>query len=882
MKSFLSALFHFHLIFLFLTAMTQVQDACAQFTDHSEMLGDPITPQGSPHGDGISFYDFNGDGWDDLTISTGTGNPRFYINNNGILEPADFSIDNTPSDNISMMLWADYDNDGDADLLITKFGAPVQLWNNDGDFNFTEVAASAGLMIGFYEHVGAAFADYNHDGCLDLYIAKFYHPSFYIGDQYTGRLYMNNCDGTFTDVTESAGVDIPARPCFQPVFLDYNGDGWEDLLLVIDRNFWTNELYKNNSDGTFTNVTESCGFGFSFDAMTGTVGDYDNDADLDVYLTNNPYYDFGNVLMRNNGDETFTNIASEAGVNLYEVTWGSLWLDYDNDSWQDLFVSLTSPVQQPVGNQFFVNVEGQGFSQENVLAGIAEDASETFVCAQGDLNNDGYFDFALNNKFPHPAKLYINDGGAHNYLSVSLEGTLSNKDGIGSWIHCYADGNHYVRYTLCGENLIGQNSSKEIFGLGNMTEVDSLVIEWNRGTRDVFHNPPINSHQHIIEGMTQTPAFVLNTDTNQVLCPGDTIVLDAGEFDSYSWNTGETDQLLYVTEPGNYWVEVINAFGNPASSIPLTIESAPTPEMTWLVDDVSCYDMQDGSIWVEVSTGPTQQFEWSTGQSSPFIDGLGAGVYSFTATDSYGCVVSDSTEVHEADSIAVSAEITAAACFGEMSGSISLNIDGGTPPYFVDWMGQNPINLGAGSYDVEITDWDNCATVETFLVTEPDSLHLELTTEHATNWGATGNASLTIFGGTQPYLISWSNGTENTSNINDLTPGDYWVQVEDDNGCLVESEFSIEVVSSVSEFDQPAISLYPNPCEEVLFIKNCNSVGNYRVLDMTGKTVLSANHHNCGNGISVTHLESGMYILHAQATNQTYLFIKTNSRKIAE
>src|SRR5690606_12563100 len=168
-----------------------------------------------------------------------------------------------------------------------------------------------------------------------------------------------------------------------PVFLDYNADGWEDLFLVIDRVSWPNELFRNNGDGTFTSATVSSGFDFNICAMTGTVTDYDHDQDLDIYITNNP--PVGNVFMENNGDGTFSDVASEKGVHLIEVSWGSLWIDYDNDTWEDLFVSVTSPVQEPVGNQYYINNEGEFFSVQNEFFGNAEDTSETFVCARGDL-----------------------------------------------------------------------------------------------------------------------------------------------------------------------------------------------------------------------------------------------------------------------------------------------------------------------------------------------------------------------------------------------------------------------------------------------------------------------------------------------------------------
>jgi hypothetical protein len=227
---------------------------------------------------------------------------------------------------------------------------------------------------------------------------------------------------------------------------------------VTDRLAFPNELFKNNGDGTFTSVTTTSGAGIQIDSMSGTVGDYDNDGDLDIFVTNNPY-PTGHVLLQNQGDGTFIQKQNEAGLYLVQVGWGSMWLDYNNDSWQDLFVSVTSPVLVPIGNQFYVN-DGTGhFTQQNTLVGLNA-LNETFTCAKGDLNNDGYYDFITTNYNVYPTKLYQNSTGNNNYFAFTLEGTISNKDGIGSWVHCYAGGNHYARFTLCGENLMGQNSAK--------------------------------------------------------------------------------------------------------------------------------------------------------------------------------------------------------------------------------------------------------------------------------------------------------------------------------------------------------------------------------------------------------------------------------------
>jgi len=300
--------------FLFLLILLARFPAHTQFIDVTLEQGIVNVNEGTFDGNGVSFYDFNYDGWDDLTIANGADEPLFLINNQGNYEPVEWSMDIDPPAHIVMMLWSDYDNDGDADLLTTQLGGPLELWNNDGYFSFTEVSDEAGLDNGSWEYWGAAYCDYDHDGCLDLYVAKYYDDDLFdVSPDHRARLYHSNCDGTFTDVTLAAGVQLTPRAVFQPVFFDYNHDGWEDLFLVIDRNAWTNELYLNNQDGTFTNVTVATGLNQAFDAMSGTVDDYDNDGDLDIYVTNGwP----GNKLYEHNSDHTFTNIALSAGVTV--------------------------------------------------------------------------------------------------------------------------------------------------------------------------------------------------------------------------------------------------------------------------------------------------------------------------------------------------------------------------------------------------------------------------------------------------------------------------------------------------------------------------------------------------------------------------------------
>jgi len=771
-----------------------------QFINVSGLLGANIVNEGNIYGDGVSFFDFTGDGWDDLTIADGASDPHFLINNNGTFEAADFEIANLPAEHISMLLWADYDNDGDNDLLITKQHGPLQLWNNDGNLNFTNVAVAAGLDQTSYYYWGAAFCDVDHDGFLDLYVAKYYHPVFDPEPEFRSVLYHNNGNGTFTDATLTSGIDLPPRTTFQPVFLDYNNDGWEDLFLVIDRIAFTNELYENNGDGTFTNVTVASGTNQAICSMTGTVDDFDNDTDTDIYVSNGPN---GNLLLRNNGNETYTNVAAAMGVILNQTTWGSMWLDYDNNSWQDLFVCLTSPVLDPIGNQFFVNNAGTGFTQSNVLVGIDNDDSESYMCAMGDFNNDGYYDFVLNNDDPFPTKLYQNDGGENNWLSVDLEGVVANKNGIGSWIHCYAGGEHYVRYTHCGENFVGQNSGKEIFGLADFSSVDSLVVDWNSGTHDVYLNVEVNQVLHLVEGASLALPFLVTYNGDLVLCPGDSLVLDAGDFENYLWSTGDTTKSITVFEGGQYSVSAETIFGDVAQSFPVTIVMSTPPEPIVTITHVNCYGNLDGSIELDFGEEQMSDIQWSNDADGFFsVFNLAAGSYSFNAHTAGGCLVSDNVEVTQPDSLSVLITTQNVMCFGEQNGHAEGFISGGVPVYEINWNGLNPESIEAGDYTVLVTDYHLCQKEISFTINQPDLLTATMITGNVLCFGEqNGWAEVEPVGGVPGYQLDWS-GNDPAQ----LYAGNYSVIVTDANQCESEIQFTIgepdELTGILSTTDQ--------------------------------------------------------------------------------
>ncbi len=807
----------FLLLFVLLTHLT----VTAQFTDISEVLGELPSVPTSYNGNGVSFADINGDGWDDLSFGRGTNDPVFFVNNEGVFEPATFSIPNASGGQIHMLLWADYDNDGDMDLLITLNPGKIELWQNDGNFNFVNVSVEAGLDSPILNYSGAAFCDFDHDGDLDLYVSKFYHPNIGISDDRQGVFFRNNGNGTFSEVTNQIGLTLGQRPVFQPVFLDYDGDGWEDLYLITDRVFVENALFKNNGDGTFTNVTIESGAGIMICSMSGTVGDYDNDGDLDIFITNSPTV--GSKLLRNNGNGTFDDATEELGVGIHEIGWGGLWLDYDNDTYQDLFASLTTNVLPSFsGNRFYRNNNGTVFTDVSDDLGINDEIVQSYVCAMADFNHDGYYDFFLNNKLGYTPTLFENNGGNNNYLSVSLQGTISNNQGIGSWIKCYAGGQSYVRFKLCGENLIGQNGDRLIFGLKTNEVVDSLVVEWNRGTRDVFYNLEVNQNIHVIEGLSQYHAmYVVSSGEGNLICEGQEIVLEVGEFETYLWSDGSTLDHLVVTEPGVYSVAVLTPYGIifnfPETEIVAAEESLISP----LVNHQQCAGLSDASIELTIDGAPMLSIQWSEPDVSGLLaDNLTPGIYHIAATNVFGCTYSHEIHVFEADPITTLSFTENVSCFDASDGHAMVLAFGGAPPYAYDWLGLDPENLPAGDHLMIVSDNNGCSEALAFTVLSPDAVDVNVSVVHATE-NSLGSAAIQIYGGSAPYSVLWSNSVNDQFFVSDLTAGWHFVQVIDANGCEWQQEFEIMQLTAVDERGIQTCNFYPNPVNTVLSVQNC-------------------------------------------------------------
>jgi hypothetical protein len=460
----------------------------------------------------------------------------------------------------------DYDNDGYLDIAVASAYGGTSLYHNNGDGTFSDVSVGSGLDK-CVNTFGVAVGDYDNDGYPDLFISRL---GFYAGDC---QLLHNNGDGTFTDVTEQAGLQVWG-PGFSSSWVDYDGDGFLDLFIAnnlggLFERKTPNRLFHNNGDGTFTEVTGPAGLDTMWPSIGGAWGDYDNDGRPDLFLSNG----LGrSQLYHNNGDGTFTDVSELAGVSAMGFGSPAFWWDYDNDGWMDIgqftwsdhedaIYTLKHGEGPPDGHPMRVyhNNRDGTFTQVNRDLGL-NGCWGTMSGNVADFNNDGYLDVVLGNGSPKmermdPMILMENDGqrfrnttfaaglpftgkshgvvlgdlfsdgrisilvgagGAYpadlltmgvyypktlpgNYVNIRLTGVKSNRSAIGARISVEAGGRKQFREVSGGTNF-GCMPFEQHFGLADIGEVDALEIRWPSGLTQKFGKLAVNRIYQFTEG----------------------------------------------------------------------------------------------------------------------------------------------------------------------------------------------------------------------------------------------------------------------------------------------------------------------------------------------------------------------------------------------
>lgn len=480
------------ILFLLLIFFTNLSIAQLQFSNVATANGANFNYGHSTFGGGVSFVDFNGDGLDDLTMSSDETQKVHFLQNTGSGFTSVTLNGINSGGRAKQVLWIDYDNDGDKDFFVTNVLGINALYQNDGSMNFTDVTAASGLFTDDLTSYGATFGDIDNDGDLDLFICNREGAS-------ANRNYLyRNDNGTFVDITAANGINTSVELTFCASFFDYDNDGDQDLYIINDKDD-PNHLFQNDGTGQFTDVSVTSGAGITIDAMSSTIGDYNSDGFFDVYVTNTQA---GNQLLENNGDGTFTNVAPSAGVAFESFAWGATFLDADNDTHADLYVSgsLDGSVSSLLPSAFYHNNSDGTFTIPNNI-GFANDTRESFSNAVGDFNNDGKPDLVVMN---HEEDYFLWENQTtttNNWIKIKLEGVTSNKDGIGNKIEIHANGKSQYKFTVCGEGYLAQYSQHEFVGVGAAINIDYIKVTWNKtGIVETINNVPVNQAITIQEG----------------------------------------------------------------------------------------------------------------------------------------------------------------------------------------------------------------------------------------------------------------------------------------------------------------------------------------------------------------------------------------------
>ncbi|MGH9404291.1 MAG: CRTAC1 family protein [Terriglobia bacterium] len=512
-------------------------------------------------GCGVAWFDYDHDGWVDIFMVNGTrfkglppgpppSNFLFHNNRDGTF------TDVTRQAGLIRTGWGqgccvgDYDNDGFDDLFVTYWGQNV-LYHNNGDGTFTEVTAKAGLVQrGPHPrwNVACCFLDYDRDGHLDLFVANYvnfdphmapppgsdplcmyYGIGVACGPQGLGGgtniLYHNRGDGTFEDVSEASGVATPrglpdpyaVSKNWTPVgaysmgaaAADFNNDGWPDIYVACDEA--PSLFYRNNHDGTFSQVGAAAGCALSGDGATQggmgvAVGDYDCDGWLDILK---PNFAGENVsLYRNNRNGTFYDAVYQAGLagETRNVCWGAGFQDFDNDGWRDVFISTGHVYPEISGRGLLLSYaspklvyRNQGSGKfENVGPAAGPGATQPHTsrgCAFGDFDNDGDVDVVVINMNEPPSLLRNDCTTGNNWIKVKCVGVKSNRSAIGARVSVVTGSHAQTDEVMSGTSYLSQNDFRLHFGLGRAARADLIEVRWPSGLVESF--PKIEPNQLI-------------------------------------------------------------------------------------------------------------------------------------------------------------------------------------------------------------------------------------------------------------------------------------------------------------------------------------------------------------------------------------------------
>ena len=595
----------FALLLLSFSAQAQIA-----FTNESSLLSETDFSSGVA----IGVVDMNNDGLDDIIrMENGSGINIEYQNAPG----APFTNQYVDSDG---SLWAvaaaDVDNDGFSDIFSGGAYNQVKLYRRQVDGTYDKsYMPGATLFV-----QGSNFADINNDGWLDVFSCH---------DDAESRIWSNNGDGSFATADE--WIDMTTTPAsdnsgnYGSVWTDFDNDGDLDLYIAKCRqgvNSSTdprriNQLYINDGTNNFSEQAEARGLKIGAQSWTADFGDYDNDGDMDCFVTN---HDAPSQLLENDGAGYFTDVTENSGISIDGLPIQGIFTDLDNDGLVDILVSGTT--------QYVYHNNGDGTFTDIAAALPGTNQMQSF--AVGDLNNDGFTDLyagyasGFNNPTNTDDALMMNVGNDNNWLNVRPVGVISNRQAVGARITITGDFGTQIREIRAGESYGISNSLTAHFGLSTFTSVTNVVVRFPSGIIVEVENPDINETLVILEEGCFGADIDIEYEGETELCPGEVLTLSAPESPTYMWSNGAETQSIDVTQSGNYTVTVTDPEGCFSIASPVYVNFVqpviPTVEITSPVE--VC---EGGTVTLTASGG--ESYLWNTFENTQSIEVSESGEY---------------------------------------------------------------------------------------------------------------------------------------------------------------------------------------------------------------------------------------------------------------
>jgi enediyne biosynthesis protein E4 len=416
---------------------------------------------------------------------------------------------------------ADYDNDGNEDLLVTGYGKVV-LYHNDGNGHFADVTEKAGIKVDGWA-ISSTWLDYDRDGCVDLFVGRYVkfdpkYRAYYAADNYPGpldyegetnKLFHNNCDGTFTDVTEQSGIGAYVGRTMGVTAADFDNDGWDDIYVANDRT--ENFLFHNKHDGTFEEIGNDSGTAFgqngeSTSSMGPVFVDLEGRGVLDLWVTDAHY----NRLLHNAGKLSFDDVGAETGVaqvNGQYVSWGTGIYDFDNDGLLDIVIFHGGLIHLiPQEHTLFRGIGNGKFADVSRQAGpvLSERTTARGACF-ADYENNGKVDAFVVNLGGRGTLLHNVSTNTGHWVEIKLKGTKSNRDGIGARVEVLAGGKRWTAERVAGSGYLSQDDGRLHFGLGAATTIDKLLVHWPSGREQTLEKLAVDRVLMVEEPKGQEP-----------------------------------------------------------------------------------------------------------------------------------------------------------------------------------------------------------------------------------------------------------------------------------------------------------------------------------------------------------------------------------------